>query len=310
MRWLALGLVAGLVASCASVRIPTAPVHIKDADSLSLSLAGVVGCDGEAHVSLDPARPVAILVHGMHGSGRGLATLADAFRADGQQAVCFRYDPRASLLRSARQLRVATAALATVLRRADVLLFGHSQGGLVARAALARSERPLPTGRYRLVTVSSPFAGIRAARSCGSIPYHLVSFGVSYTVCRAISGDSWNQIHPGAAMVRAPAELDAAVSEHLLVVTDERDTCRRYSADGLRCLQDDYVFSMREQHNARIERDRRVVSAPLAAGHVEVLGAQGAPRKLIEALQQHGVLHPGRGVHATLFDEQSAKSGW
>ncbi len=245
----------------------------------------------------------------MHGSGAGFGMLAEAFRADDRQAVCFRYDPRASLLASARKLRAAVTELAR--HSLEIVLIGHSQGGLVARAALARSEQKLPSqGHYRLVTVSAPFAGIRIARSCGSVPYHLVSFGVSYAVCRAISGASWNQIHPGAAMVRAPAELDPAVAEHLLVVTDERDTCRRFSADGLRCLQDDYVFSEAEQHNARIERDRRVVAAPIAAGHVEVVGAQGPPRKLLHALQRHGVLSAQLAEKAALFEEQSAKAGW
>jgi pimeloyl-ACP methyl ester carboxylesterase len=305
MKWLALAL--GLLSACASVRaLPSPSLHIKGTE---LALEGVGGCEGEARVALDPERPLAILVHGAHGSHDGFAMLAEAFRASGQQAVCFRYDTRASLLQSAARLRGAVKMLATVLQGRQILLIGHSQGGLVARAALARSERPLPSGAYRLVTVSSPFAGINVARSCGSLPYHLVSFGVSYAVCRAISGDSWNQIHPGAAMVRAPSRLDAAVAGHLLVVTDERDTCRRYSADGLHCLQDDYVFSIGEQHNARIERDRRVVTAPIAAGHVEVVGAQGSPRKLIEALQQHGLL-TYRDERAAMFEEQSAKSSW
>jgi pimeloyl-ACP methyl ester carboxylesterase len=306
MKWVALAVM--VLSACATVRtLPSASLRVGGED---VALAGIVACDGQPNVVLDPQRALAVLVHGVHDQGGGFAMLAGAFQADGQQAVCFRYDARASLLESAKRLRAATDHLATLLHAPQITLFGHSQGGLVARAALARSERPLPSGRYRLVTVSSPFAGIHVARSCGSIPYHLVSFGVSYAVCRAISGDSWNQIHPGAAMVRKPAQLDAAVAEHLLVVTDERDTCRRFSADGLRCLQDDYVFSEREQHNARIERDRRVVMSPIAAGHVEIVGANGPPRKLVEALHRHGLLTNDVGEHAALFGERSAKSGW
>ncbi|HEX5661133.1 MAG TPA: hypothetical protein VFX59_28275 [Polyangiales bacterium] len=305
MKWVALALF--VVSACAHTHAPSSTaLRVR---GLTLALNGVVSCGGELGVAIDPERPLAILVHGMHGAEDGFAALADAFRADGQQTVCFRYDGRASLLVSARRLRAAVEHLAILVRRREILLFGHSQGGLVARAALAQTERALPGGRYRLITVSSPFAGIHVARSCGSIPYHLVSFGVSYAVCRAISGDSWNQIHPSAAMVVAPAALDPAVAQHLLVVTDERDTCRRFSADGLHCLQDDYVFSVGEQHNARIERDRRVVAAPIAAGHVEVVGAQGAPRKLIETLQQHGLLRD-LDERAALFAEQTAKSDW
>jgi pimeloyl-ACP methyl ester carboxylesterase len=307
MNWLALGLVTAMFTACASVRTPAASLRLEGGNALTL--AGIVGC-GDAPPRLVPARPLAILVHGVHASGDGLARLADAFAADGQQALCFRYDGRASLLRSAHLLRSAIVALSRVAQPPTITLFGHSQGGLVARAALARGAEQLPAARYSLVTVATPFAGIRVARACGSIPYHLVSFGVSYAVCRAISGDSWNQIHPGAVMVRAPSELDPSVHEHLLVVTDERESCRRFSADGLHCLQDDYVFSTAEQHNVQIERDRRVTTAAIEAGHVAVLGAQGPPRKLVEALQRQGLLGRELGARATRFEVRSASASW
>ncbi|MET0286606.1 MAG: hydrolase [Polyangiales bacterium] len=297
MKWMALGLWTVVLSACVGVRLPSAPVQVRDA---TVTLAGITGCDGNSR--LEPARPLAILVHGIHARDDAFARVAEAFRADGQQALCFHYDARASLLHSAGLLRTALAELTRTLRPTTVTLFGHSQGGLVARAALAHQAQPLPATHVRLVTVSSPFAGIRIARACGSIPYHLVSFGVSYAVCRGISGDSWNQIHPGASMVLAPASLDPAVEGHLLVVTDERDSCRRFSADGLHCLQDDYVFSVQEQHNETIERDHRVTAASIEAGHVAVVGAQGMPRELIEALQRHGLLGEAPSVHAT--------SGW
>jgi pimeloyl-ACP methyl ester carboxylesterase len=305
MGYLALGILLALCSACTHVRVPMTPLRVEQDE---LALAGINGCGDERSVALDPARPLAILVHGLHSSGDGFQMLADTFQAGGQQALCFRYDGRESMRQSGERLRAAVAALASKVP--SITLFGHSQGGLVARAALGRREEPLPRGNYRLVTVSSPFAGIRIARSCGSIAYHLVSLGVSYAVCRAISGNSWNEIHPRARMVRAPAELDPAVDEHLLVVTDERDTCRRYSADGLRCLQDDYVFSTGEQHNRKIEHDPRVVAAALTAGHVEVVGAQGPPRELIRTLQQHGVLAGELSERAAVFEEQTAKSGW
>ncbi|HEY6881208.1 MAG TPA: hypothetical protein VI299_24450 [Polyangiales bacterium] len=298
-------LTAVLLSACASVRVPSHPLRVKD--GATIELAGMGPC-GARSPTLAPSRPLAILVHGVHSTGAGLASLADAFRADGRQAVCFRYDPRASLLRTAEALRTATAELAHALRAPDILLFGHSQGGLVARAALVAHPHALPPGHYRLVTVSSPFAGIRIARSCSSLPYHIASLGVSYAVCRAISGDSWNEIHPRSTLVRSPAALDPQVDAHVLVVTDERDTCRRYSVDGRACLQDDYVFSTGEQHNRTLERDPRVIAAPLSAGHVEVLGAHGPPRKLLEVLERHGLFEQ-RGA-GTGLEQQSAKRGW
>jgi hypothetical protein len=126
-----------------------------------------------------------------------------------------------------------------------------------------------------------------------------------------VSGAKWNEIHPRAAMVRRPAALAPAVREHLTIVTDERDTCRVYSADGKRCLQDDYVFSVAEQHNPHIERDERVVQAPVVAGHSEILGARGdTPQKLLEALQNRGLLRATRPEEQLMLERLTANMGW
>lgn len=284
----------------------------------ALDLPGIGDCNEpeRTELRLDPARPVTVLVHGCHSSGQGFRALAEIFELHDQQTVCYRYDDRESVALTAARLRANITQLAKRLAQPRVMVFGHSQGGLIARAALAApdedgvSEHPLPDGAYRLVTVSSPFGGIRAASNCGSVLYHIASLGVTVAVCRGISGAKWNEIHPRARMVQKPGALDPRVSEHLTIVTDERDTCRRYSPDGTRCLQDDYVFSLDEQYNQRIERDRRVVRSPITAGHVEVVGARGEPKKLLRTLQLHGLLRPTRPDELQALERLVARFGW
>jgi hypothetical protein len=286
---------------CATIRVPSTPLKLGEVTRLDLEGIGDCAAPERTDLPLDPDRPLVVLVHGSHSSANSFRALTEMFALHEQQTVCFRYPDRESLTASATRLRHAIARLSQALRRPEIMVFGHSQGGLIARAALSSREvastwgknpdaRPLPEGDYRLVTVSSPFGGIRAARNCGSIPYHIASLGVSLIVCRAISGAKWNEIHPRSSMVTKPAMLDPMVREHLSIVTDERDTCRRYSLDGTRCLQDDYVFSLAEQRNRRIERDDRVVESSIVAGHIEVLGGRGEPQKLLQALVRHGLL--------------------
>jgi len=323
---------------CAEVQVPRTPLRLSErTNSVRLELDGMGDCNTplRAELKLDPALPIVVLVHGSHSSADSFRALAAIFALRDQQTVCFRYPNRESLATSAARLRRAVSQLAQALRQPEIVVFGHSQGGLIARAALSAPElasyfpgrspktrvatlhadaetRPLPLGSYRLVTVSAPFGGIRAARKCGSIPYHIASLGVSLVVCRAISGAKWNEIHPRSRMVKEPHTLDPMVREHLNIVTDERDTCRRYSRDGTRCLQDDFVFSLAEQRNARLARDDRMIENSIAAGHIEVLGVGSEPAKLLRALQHNRLLGartaPAHGP--TRAVEAVRKAGW
>jgi hypothetical protein len=166
----------------------------------------------------------------------------------------------------------------------------------VARRALVE-DRAEPLGiadgtTYRLVTVSSPFAGIRASADCGRIWLHVLSLGVTVGICQAIAGDKWTEIHPRSEAVEKPGTLGAQVDSFVMIVTDERNTCRRWGEGG-RCEEDDYVFSVAEQRHVPVESDPRVTRAEVKAGHVEIVGKPGvSPTKLIAALQARGVLEP------------------
>ena len=77
-----------------------------------------------------------------------------------------------------------------------------------------------------------------------------------------------------------------------MLVTDERGSCRRRSADG-RCLVDDFVFSMEEQRNERLTRDPRVSDVEVRLGHAAVVGDEDQPpMQLIAILQDRGIMNP------------------
>ena len=96
-------------------------------------------------------------------------------------------------------------------------------------------------------------------------------------------------------------DLAPRVIDHLKIDTDERDTCRR--TEGGRCVEDDDVFSLAEQRNARVEADARVRRVEVSAGHVEIVGDKRvAPRKLITILQDQGVLRTTSPMRLSAFD--------
>lgn len=244
-------------------------------------------------LSLDTSKPVTILVHGCNGSAGRFRSLAQLYAFHGQQAVCFSYDDRASLVNSAAQLTTAVSALAAKMRNREITVIGHSMGGLVARKAMegehqADWER---TGlNVNLVTVSAPFSGIAAASPCGSRSLHWASLGLVPLTCKAITGDNWYEITSASDFIRRPGPLFASVQRYIKVVTDERDTCRHRDATG-RCMESDYIFSLAEQYQPIIDSYPKLANVEVAAGHVEIVGHKGvAPRQLITILQQQGLL--------------------
>ena len=295
---LALALTLAASAGCGPSRT-TVPLDFGSGEARQV--AGLAACAPEQPAArrLDPDRPLVVLVHGCNSSGGRFRSLASVFELHGQQTLCFNYDDRDSLRESADQLRTALRGVRRFMHDDRLTVIGHSQGGLVARAALSGSNEigtpaetdPSELGSdTRLVTVSSPFAGIQMASDCGSVAMRIASLGITAAICQIVSGSNWSEIHPGSAMVLHPAPLSAGVEDHLVVMTDERGTCRRYDPEG-DCDESDFVFSLEEQDNPLVLDDRRVQSEEIAAGHVEIVGEAGSqPRKLIEALQRHGIL--------------------
>jgi pimeloyl-ACP methyl ester carboxylesterase len=266
----------------------------------------------EGSLHLDPTRPVTVLVHGCTFSRGGFRNLAQVFEARGQQTLCFSYDDRESLETSSAQLVAALEALQGIFTGREITLVGHSQGGLVARRALVGDrERPVtirPDLHLRLVTVSSPFGGIRASSHCGLTWLHAVTLGVTVGVCQAIAGNKWHEIYPGSEFMLRPGKLVPAVSTHVKVVTDERDSCRRYGAKGL-CAESDYVFAREEQYGDAVDGDGRVANIEVRAGHIEIVGERGLPpTKLLDLLQRQQILAeepPGGGADTAALVKRS-----
>lgn len=239
--------------------------------------------------------PVTLLVHGCNGSAGRFRALAQLYAFHGQQAFCFSYDDRDSLLVSSGQLIGALDELAGHVGERPLTVIGHSMGGLVARKALEleradqwrRKDAPL-----RLATVSAPLAGIAAARTCGVTAARWLSLGAIPGMCWLITGDNWDEITPNSAFIRRPGALLPSVRRYLKVVTDERDTCRRTSPDG-RCVESDHIFNLAEQYHPVVDNYPQLTNVEVGAGHVEIVGYKDvAPRKLLDILQREDMLAP------------------
>lgn len=296
---------AGLLLSGCAVLAPVP--HVPDPQPLeagrlpvadvAVSIPQLGPCTDSADRTLrfNADQPVTVLVHGCRGSAGHFRALAQLYAFHGQQALCFSYDDRDSLVRSSGQLIAALGELGAHLRNRSVTVIGHSMGGLVARKAM-ESERRGEWRRedlaLRLATVSAPLAGIAVAGPCGSSALHWLSLGVLPGLCWAVSGDNWYEITAPSRFIREPGPLLPAVQRYVKVVTDERDTCRRRSESGA-CLESDYIFSLPEQYQPIIDAYPRLTNVEVKAGHVEIVGYKNvAPRKLVAILQEQGVLAP------------------
>ncbi len=244
---------------------------------------------------LDSNSPVTVLVHGCKGSTGRFRSLAQLFAFHGQQAVCFEYDDRKSLLLGAKELNAAIDDLAAQLRDHDVTVIGHSMGGLLVRKAMERDLRAQSgesTANIKLVTVSAPVSGIQRAHHCGERLLHWLTLGIIPAVCWFVTGDNWTEVNPSSNFIRHPGPLAPLVHQYLKVVTNEREACSRRRGDGT-CKESDYVFSLAEQYESEIDRDPRLVNVEVAAGHAEIVGEKRVvPRKLLEVLQKQGILAP------------------
>ncbi|MDH5539228.1 MAG: hypothetical protein OEY03_07480, partial [Rhizobacter sp.] len=210
----------------------------------------------------------------------------------GQQSACFTYDDRARLDNVAGELRRALTQLAGLSHLPQITLIGHSQGALLARRSLTESlPTPLPDAAVdlRLVTVSGPFSGIEAARTCGRAWLYPLTFGLLPLSCYLTTGPKWADITFASTFIREPGALAPRVADHLKIDTDERGSCRRDEAD--RCVESDDIFSLDEQRLPLEQADARMRRVVVNAGHVEIVGDKRvAPTKLIDVLQQQGVL--------------------
>lgn len=232
-------------------------------------LDGLGRCDERVGVSVERGRPLTVLVHGNHAAVDAFAELAAALESEGDQVVCYRWREGGRLTYAAEDLREALEAL-DALELPRVRVLGHSLGGLAARRSLTTElGEPLETP-MELVTVATPFAGVRSARTCGLVWARVLSLGAVGSICRRLArGAKWRDIHPRASLIREPGELGPWVRRHVHVITAEHGHCRRRAPDG-RCAKDDHVFDVDEQATTHVE-DARIEAHEIDAGHGAVV---------------------------------------
>ena len=276
------------------------------APDVTLRIPGLEPCNEnpDRTLRLNGAEPLTVLVHGCFGSSGQFRGLAQVLAFHGQQAACFTYDDRDSMVVSSAQLARALERLAQETGNRNVTVIGHSQGALVARKALVADRPDALAARdldLRLVTVSGPFSGIAAANQCGNPLTRVLTLGLIAPMCQIATGDKWSEITYTSRFILEPGALLPAVRDYLKIETDERGACRQF-ADG-RCIESDDVFSLAEQRNAAIDSDAQTRIVTLKSGHVEIVGDQrAAPVKLIAVLQQNGVLSATAVPQQAAFD--------
>jgi pimeloyl-ACP methyl ester carboxylesterase len=270
--------------------------------NFSAQIAGLSPCtnSSDTTIKLNANEPVTVIVHGCYGSAALFRSLAQVYAFNGQQAICFNYNDRDSLMQSSRELIQALDSLSSKMNHQQLTVIGHSQGGLIARKALIKERDDrlhLKNKSVRLATISAPYAGIAAADHCGSTRLRWLTLGLVVPICKIISGDKWYEITHPSPFIQQPGSLLAQVSTHLKIVTDEEGTCRKFDDTGT-CIEDDFVFSTREQYFTKVDAPSLVDNIEVSAGHAEIVGDYRVPpRKLIQLLQQKGFMRmtpPGR----------------
>ncbi|WP_413111572.1 esterase/lipase family protein [Thaumasiovibrio sp. DFM-14] len=282
----------GLLIGCTHVAQPSQLVIASD-ETVRINIAGIKQCSSQSDsLTIDPNKPLTILVHGCFSSAGKFRSLAEVYKMHDQQVVCFEYDDRQSLDDVSGDLTMAINQLSELMTMQTINVIGHSQGGLIARRALIRDradglsvEHPAIT----LTTVSAPFNGVESAAHCGNRFMRVASIGMVDAICYAVTGEKYRQIPPTADFIVSPGELHPTVMSHLIIKTFERDSCRRY--DQQTCVEDDFVFSLAEQTQSIVEAQVLAKVIVVDAGHVEIVGNEVAvPYKLIKLLSEQGLL--------------------
>jgi hypothetical protein len=263
--------------------------------NVSVSIENLSSCTDSLNkkIQFNSELPLTVLVHGCDGSAGRFRSLAQLYAFHGQQAICYNYDDRASLVESAKKLARAINELSNITGNQNISIIGHSMGGLISRKALEEDNSEsnlLGDKNLDLITISAPVFGIKAANQCGNVALHWLSVGTIPGICWLITGDNWHEISPSANFIKYPEPLLPSVNRYLKVVTNEENTCRQHDSNG-RCIEDDYVFNLSEQYHPTIDNYSNITGVEVNAGHVEIIGNKHIiPRKLLVILQEHGML--------------------
>ncbi|MCL9773997.1 esterase/lipase family protein [Vibrio methylphosphonaticus] len=244
-------------------------------------------------LQLNQNEPLVLIVHGCFASEGQFRALSEVYAELGQQTACFEYDDRDRLDDVSGDLIDAINTLSPALGEQQLTVLGHSQGGLISRRAVTRHRtdgKGITHQPLEIATISTPFKGIEAASHCGINWLRVASLGVVDAICYAVTGAKYLDIPPQADFIETPGELISQLERHLIIKTDELNTCRTQNADG-QCIQDDYVFSLVEQTKYKVDSSEQSQPITVHAGHAEIVGNETVtPWKLIEVLQRYGLM--------------------
>jgi hypothetical protein len=165
-------------------------------------------------------------------------------------------------------------------------------GGLISRKALIldNPNHIDENTTIKLATVSTPFSGIKAAKNCANPYFRVATLGIHDMICWLASGNKWYEITPPSDFIKRPGKLSPIVSKHIVIVTDESNSCRYYNQNQ-ECLEDDFVFSLNEQKLVSEIDSNRQENFIIKAGHVGIVGKfDHSPNKLINLLQREGFI--------------------
>lgn len=292
---LTLGLTALLTACSSPYIIEDQPLQIGKLTKpdTKISIPGLGSCTDsqDRSIQFDSNQPLTILVHGCNGSAGRFRALAQLYAFHGQQAACYSYDDRDSLVKSADKLVTAVKSFASKTNNKNISIIGHSMGGLISRKAMEMdSMKDANDIKVQLVTVSAPLSGIKSANSCSSNTLNWLSLGIVPGICWGITGDNWNEITYTSDFINNIKPLSPSVQGYLKIVTNEKGSCRKKNSQG-QCIESDYVFDLKEQYQPIIDNYSQVKNIQVDAGHVEIVGDKNmTPWKLLNILQQEEIL--------------------
>lgn len=216
----------------------------------------------------DPARRPVLFVHGMGGTPRDFRTLIERLDRSKYQPWIYYYPTGLSLRFSAWGLDRLLRELEARLDVGRIDLVAHSMGGLVSRAALnLRRERGDRALVERFVTLSTPWAGIPAARM---------------STLSLTEAPSWRDMIPDSELLRGLriVPLDPAI-EHTLLFGYRADKLSTDSNDGTVTVASELPLEIQEGARRILGFDashESILADPAVSALVDrVLGSPVAP---------------------------------
>lgn len=179
----------------------------------------------------DPARVPVLFVHGAGGSPQDWRYFIENLDRSRYQAWVYYYPTGMPMELSALWLKSSLGALRAQHGFRQLVVTGHSMGGLVARRAIALDAHASEPYETMLVTFATPWGGVPFARLGASLGVYAIP--------------SWRDLVPDSVFLRSvQAEALPSVQHHLFF--GYRENGDTFDSDGVIA-----VSSQREEHIER-----------------------------------------------------------